>query len=138
MRILLYITLLWSGVATFGQGSPIVDKEFHKYIFSFEKYTGEEVTTNILFTSQLPLSKAGVYSPNAHTIFINRDLWGTMDMMMRYYLIYHEVGHSLGLEHSDKGIMKKALPHQDDDIYQEFKLGRVTLKKQLLRGHDGY
>ena len=113
----------------------LIDNDLKKYIYSFEQFTGEDVTANVIFTSGLPLSVAGVYQLASHTVWINRDFFGTQSVMMQYYIVYHELGHSLGLKHSDKGIMKPKLPHHEEDIYQEFKLGRNVLKKELTLKH---
>jgi thioredoxin 1 len=61
---------------------------------------------------------AGSYYPIAHEILISKVVWDKSSDAVREQLIFHELGHSLGLDHNIYGIMQSA-GFIKDDFYQE-------------------
>ena len=110
-------------------GITIQAQEFDEYVQNFEEYTGHKVDTKIEFGVYLSSRAAAVSIKGENHIVINKSKWDTFNSTIKYWIIYHELGHALlHMGHTKKGIMRKNIP-AGMSLPHMFKRDRKQLKK---------
>ena len=86
--------------------TSIVTAQFNKYLKSFNKATGLELETTIVFGDFKDYgweSKAtAIAVPSRALIVVNRQKWVQASSSSKWAVMYHELGHIIGYRHNDE------------------------------------
>jgi hypothetical protein len=97
-------------LATIIIGGATIEPEFAPYVNEFYERIGtEHKVPDVVFDEPLP-GMLGDYSYGEHKVRIQKVTWVHLNDEERRWLIWHELGHSIGLGHGDEYPMEPALP----------------------------
>jgi len=92
--------------------TPVQDTEFVQYVDSLcselehKGHSCRLIRTVAIRKASIPKKLAGTYHPLSHDIIISKEVWDKSSGPTKEQLIFHELGHSLGLDHVEYGIMQ--------------------------------
>jgi len=94
--------------------TPVREKVFIPYVESLcvalkeRGHSCRLIETVSIRKALLSKKLAGLYHPLAHEILVSTEVWDRSSNEVREQLVYHELGHALGLDHIEYGIMQSA------------------------------